>query len=144
MDEIQTGQKFVITAPGIDLRSVKPGSVLMVRYGEHLAPYARAKVAMQIKSMLSEAGMARDVVIFMAKPGDDLEVIDEPTMNKAGWFRKIDQQLGDMRDISSPKIVEVRTDKDLKTLWVNVDEKCVLRCCHIKEYHLIKHSGGPH
>lgn len=36
-----------------------------------------------------------------------------------------------MIDISSPKTVEIRVSHDGKTLWVNVDEICVLRITRV-------------
>jgi hypothetical protein len=41
-------------------------------------------------------------------------------------------QLGDMVDITAPKGVQVQIRADGKVLWVNVDGKCVLRCCQIE------------
>jgi hypothetical protein len=41
-------------------------------------------------------------------------------------------QLGDMLDITAPKGVQVQIRADGKVLWVNVDGKCVLRCCQIE------------
>lgn len=136
--------KFDITASGLDLRAVKPGSVLLVRYGQEIETFHRAKVAQDLQKTLEKAGMAKGVIILLAKPGDSLETFTELQMNQAGWFRKSDLKIGGMRDINHPFIVEVRTEKDQKTLWVNVDEECVLRCSNIQDFHLIKHSAGPH
>ena len=36
-----------------------------------------------------------------------------------------------MVDVTSPRFVEVETSRDGKTLWVNVDGVCLLRCCQI-------------
>ena len=41
-------------------------------------------------------------------------------------------QLGDMIDITAPKGVQVQIRADGKVIWVNVDGKCILRCCQIE------------
>lgn len=41
--------------------------------------------------------------------------------------------LGDMTDIIAPDAVQIQVRPDRKTLWVNVNGICVLRCCQIKE-----------
>ena len=41
-------------------------------------------------------------------------------------------QLGDMMDITAPKGVQIQIRADGKVIWVNVDGKCVLRCCQIE------------
>ncbi len=136
--------KLAITEPGLDLSTIKPGSVLLVRYGQEIDSVQRGRVAQELQATLERAGLPKGVIILMAKPGDSIDSFNETQMNQAGWFRKSDVELGGMRDINGPKIVEVRTDKDHKTLWVNVDDKCVLRCSKIEDFKLIKHSAGPH
>jgi hypothetical protein len=38
-----------------------------------------------------------------------------------------------MLDITAPDIVEVEFREDGKVIWVNVDGKCALRVCQIKQ-----------
>jgi hypothetical protein len=38
-----------------------------------------------------------------------------------------------MQDISQPKVVQIQIRSDAKVVWVNVDGKCVLRCCQIEK-----------
>lgn len=40
--------------------------------------------------------------------------------------------LPDLIDITGPQVVEVQVSHDCRKLWVNVNGKCVLRCCQIE------------
>lgn len=39
----------------------------------------------------------------------------------------------DLVDISGPKIVSIRVREDRRVVWVNVNGKCLLRCCNVGE-----------
>ena len=39
---------------------------------------------------------------------------------------------GKMKDIDDPEYVEIVIRNDGKVIWVNVENRCVLRCCGIK------------
>jgi len=43
---------------------------------------------------------------------------------------------GKMTDITAPEAVEIQIREDGKTIWVNVDGMCILRCCKIKNLEL--------
>lgn len=40
--------------------------------------------------------------------------------------------LPDLIDIEAPKVVEVQVSHDNRRLWVNINGRCVLRCCKIE------------
>lgn len=49
----------------------------------------------------------------------------------------------DLVDITAPQVVEVEMSADRKTLWVNINGKCALRCCQIENLEIIKRPHGP-
>lgn len=46
----------------------------------------------------------------------------------------------EMLDFTAPDIVEVTVTPEGDRLWVNVNGRCVLRCCQVKE---MKVQDGP-
>lgn len=44
-----------------------------------------------------------------------------------------------MIDVTAPDFVEVMIDYQGKIVWVNVDGKCLLRACRIKDLTLVDH-----
>lgn len=48
-----------------------------------------------------------------------------------------------MLDITGPQEVEIKISYDGRTVWINVDGICRLRCCRIEEIDLTDARQGP-
>lgn len=44
--------------------------------------------------------------------------------------------LPDLIDITAPQVVEVQVSHDRRKLWLNINGKCVIRCCQIENLHV--------
>lgn len=52
----------------------------------------------------------------------------------------VDPESPAMLDMTAPTIVEVHIRADREVVWINVDGKCLLRCCRIKELVIVDDS----
>lgn len=116
--------KVVITAPGIDLRNLKDGGIILARVNERHPVGEMIRVRDAVSEALQRVGLQNTQVLLCA-PDQQIEAMDEGVMNRLGWFRQ-------PPDFNSPEIVEMVVREDGKVAWVNVNGKCALRASEIK------------